>query len=90
MTISKKILGVTLATSVALSFAISSMNTASAQSNEVKCYGVNSCKGKSACQTSTNACKGQNSCKGKGYILTNLKKCKELGGSTEEPSRTAN
>ncbi|MEO5572938.1 MAG: hypothetical protein ABIR48_00410 [Gammaproteobacteria bacterium] len=41
------------------------MNTAGG----VKCTGVNSCKGKSACKSTTNNCKGQNSCKGSGFEM---------------------
>ena len=39
-----------------------------AHADNVKCGGVNACKGQSACKTETSAGKGQNSCKGKGFI----------------------
>lgn len=52
--------------------------------HDVKCYGVNGCKGKSACKTAKNACKGQNSCKGQGVVHKSEKKCKKLGGTTKE------
>jgi len=35
---------------------------------KVHCEGVNSCKGKSACNSAHNRCRGQNSCKGKGWL----------------------
>lgn len=35
---------------------------------DVKCSGINSCKGKSACATATSSCKGHNSCKGQGWL----------------------
>ena len=46
----------------------------------VKCSGINSCKGSSACATATSACKGQNSCKGKGWIKTSKSNCAAKGG----------
>jgi hypothetical protein len=42
---------------------------------KVKCEGVNSCKGTSACGTATNACQGQNSCKGHGYLMLSQAEC---------------
>ena len=51
-----------------------------ADTGEVKCSGVNECKGKSACNTADNACAGQNSCKGKGWIKLSAKECKDKGG----------
>jgi uncharacterized membrane protein len=32
---------------------------------KVKCFGLNSCKGKGSCKTAMNECKGKNSCQGK-------------------------
>ena len=55
-----------------------------AQADTVKCYGVNECKGKTACHTSLNECKGQNACKGKGYLEMTKKECKKKGGSLTE------
>ncbi len=46
----------------------------------VKCSGINSCKGKTACATASNACAGQNSCKGKGWIKTSKSQCTAKGG----------
>jgi hypothetical protein len=47
---------------------------------KVRCAGINSCKGKSACHGAANACAGQNSCKGKGWIEVSEKECKDKGG----------
>ncbi len=47
---------------------------------QVKCSGINSCKGKSACATANSACAGQNSCKGKGWIKTSKEECDAKGG----------
>lgn len=57
---------------------------APAEGTKVPCYGVNACKGTSACKTSANACKGQNACKGTGFIKTTKHECKAKGGSLEE------
>lgn len=47
---------------------------------EVKCSGINSCKGTSACKTATSACAGQNSCKGHGWIKATKADCDAKGG----------
>jgi hypothetical protein len=44
-----------------------------AEEGEIACWGINACKGTTACTTAFNACNGQNSCKGAG-ISTCLKK----------------
>ena len=45
-----------------------------------KCFGVNACKGQSACKTAKNDCKGHNACKGQGFIVTTDTDCAEKGG----------
>jgi len=42
---------------------------------KIKCEGVNSCKGKSACKTADNECAGHNSCKGKGFVMLSEAEC---------------
>jgi len=51
-----------------------------AEVGDIACYGVNSCKGTSACSTANNACTGMNSCKGKGWINLPAKECFQRGG----------
>ena len=51
-----------------------------ASAAKVKCSGINSCKGKSACATASSACQGQNSCKGKGWIKATKAECSAKGG----------
>ena len=51
---------------------------------EVKCFGVNGCKGQNDCMTAKNACKGQGECKGQGFKLMTQAKCDEAGGKTSE------
>ena len=55
-----------------------------AEDSKVKCYGVNACKGKSACKTAGNSCSGQNACKGKGYLLMEKDDCLSKGGKLTE------
>ncbi len=80
----KKLSGVALA-SAAAALLLTGMTTGIASAEEkvaeVKCSGINSCKGKSACGTATTACAGQNSCKGQGWIKTSAKECAEKGGT---------
>ena len=72
-----------IATAVALLFitggvvANASETTKAAQ---VRCSGINSCKGKSFCATAKNACAGQNACKGQGWLKVSRKECSAKGG----------
>jgi uncharacterized membrane protein len=51
-------------------------------SQEVKCEGVNECKGTSECASKDgNACQGHNECKGKGWqTYPSAKACTDKGG----------
>jgi len=53
---------------------------AEGKKDDVKCEGINSCKGTGACGSATNACAGKNACKGKGWVHATAKECKEKGG----------
>lgn len=53
---------------------------AAAKVAEVKCSGINSCKGKGACASATHGCAGQNSCKGKGWVKASKADCDTKGG----------
>jgi uncharacterized membrane protein len=87
---SNKKLASILATAAAVAFVSAPFTSTLAQANhhEVKCYGVNACKGQSHCKTAKNACKGKNSCKGQGFAMESTKKCKEMGGSMHEPKES--
>lgn len=52
-----------------------------AKAIEGQCYGVNSCKGKSACHSEKNSCAGSNACKAKGWLKTSEKECKDKKGT---------
>ncbi|HEY5851442.1 MAG TPA: hypothetical protein VIT62_11845 [Lysobacter sp.] len=49
--------------------------------SQVKCYGVNACKGHNDCKTADNACKGHGSCKGKGFVALPATSCSHVGGN---------
>jgi uncharacterized membrane protein len=67
------------ALTLALSGSLMTAPSAEAAS-KVKCYGVNSCKGQSACNTASSSCAGKNSCKGKGWLSLTKAQCKTQGG----------
>ena len=58
----------------------------SAAAGEIACWGINECKGTTACTTAFNGCTSQNECKGKGYIYVPSKICVERGGQPLEGS----
>lgn len=70
-----------------LAFAASANETAKgltsakeATAIEGQCFGVNSCKGTSACHSEKNSCAGSNACKGKGWLKVSEKDCKSKKG----------
>lgn len=54
-----------------------------AQSELVKCEGINECKGTSECKSATNenGCQGLNDCKGQGWVTVSEDECDEKGGT---------
>ncbi len=73
-----------IASAVAMLFVTGAVNARadqSAGSDQVKCVGVNSCKGQSACKSAQNDCKGKNACKGQGFLKTSEQECKDKGGT---------
>lgn len=80
----KKLKGALIATAVAGLFAAGGAvadDAAGGTDAEVKCLGVNECKGTSQCGVpGEHSCHGANSCKGKGWIKMSEKDCKEKGG----------
>jgi hypothetical protein len=67
--------GAAIATAAAMLFNTVAVTSAHAEDAKVKCEGVNSCKGKSACATAQNSCQGQNGCKGHGYLMLSKAEC---------------
>ena len=77
-----KLVGYTLATTAALSFALLPVNAAYAgDSDTIQCYGVNACKGQTECKSIQNECKGKNSCKGVGLMGMSTDECTKSGGA---------
>lgn len=82
----KQITGIAIAVCVAGAFTLATpvMATAKSHHHNVKCWGVNACKGKSSCKTKASSCKGHNSCKGKGFVKVSKKACSQLGGKLKQ------
>jgi len=77
---------IAMATAAAAMFSAAPVTAVQAGSDaDVKCYGVNKCKGHNDCKTATNACKGHASCKGQGFIKMSQHACEEIGGSVNKP-----
>ena len=85
----KQVQGALLAAAVATLFAakgaIAAEEAASeGQGKEVKCSGINACKGQGSCAGEGHSCGGQNACKGKGVTSTTEADCKAKGGKIVE------
>jgi len=57
-----------------------------AEEDEIACWGINACKGTTACTTAFNACTGANECRARGYIYVPEKECYARGGVPLEGS----
>ncbi len=79
----KKVTGAALAVTAAALFSVAPMNASAGGHKPGKCFGINSCKGQTACATATNACAGQNACKGQGWLKATKAECDEKGGKFE-------
>lgn len=66
--------GVALATAAALLFGELPLQATAAEAT-LSCFGVNTCKGQSACKGARNDCKGQNACKGLGFVELTKQDC---------------
>lgn len=51
-----------------------------AEEGQIACWGINECKGTTACATAFNACAGQNDCRGRGYLYVTEQECQAKGG----------
>ncbi|MGY0399637.1 MAG: BufA2 family periplasmic bufferin-type metallophore [Ostreibacterium sp.] len=88
MKITQKTTGFALATTAALLLVGCTNSNETAMKKDMagqsadtgKCYGINTCKGQSACATSESSCKGHNSCKGKGWMAKTHAACDAVGG----------
>jgi uncharacterized membrane protein len=79
----KKMTGLLLASTAAALFGAANIASAAEQaasSADVKCMGINACKGTSECASANNACQGHNSCKGQGWVHATKEECEAKGG----------
>ena len=83
----RKFASIALAGAAAAMFAAAPVTAVHAAKGDVKCFGVNKCKGHNDCKTATNACKGHASCKGSGFVKMSKHACKEIGGSVGKPKK---
>ena len=51
-----------------------------AEAGEIACWGVNQCKGTTACSTAYNGCNKRNDCRGRGWNFVAGKECATRGG----------
>ena len=73
-----------IASAVAMLFVTGAVNARADQAmgtDQVKCVGVNSCKGQGSCKSVQNDCKGHNACKGQGFVPMSTQDCKDKGGT---------
>jgi hypothetical protein len=73
--------GATIAATAAALLVSGTLATTAVAAEKGKCFGINACKGKSACKTAQNACQGHNACKGQGFLVMTEEKCARKGGN---------
>jgi uncharacterized membrane protein len=79
--VNKGILIAAAAATLLASGAIQARAEDKAGGDNVKCVGINECKGHGACATSAgNSCAGKNACKGKGMLEVPKAECQKKGG----------
>lgn len=55
--------------------------------DQVRCAGINACKGQGSCAGAHNACAGKNACKGQGIVKSSAGECKDKGGTVVEEKK---
>ena len=89
----KKLSGVALAAAAAgllLSGTVAAGEASKTAEANIKCAGINSCKGQTACKGASNECKGKNSCKGKGFLAVSKDDCvTKKGTELKEEKKSA-
>ena len=74
-----------MAAAAAALVAATALPVAAGSNYNVKCYGLNACKGHGSCKSMSNACKGHNACKGQGVMMMSKSACLAKHGSTSHP-----
>jgi len=77
----KSILIASAAAALFLSGAVAARAEDKAGKDEVRCAGVNACKGQGGCAGGGHSCAGKNGCKGQGITKTTAEDCKAKGGT---------
>jgi uncharacterized membrane protein len=79
--------GVLIAAAVAGLFAANAARAADeskSEAKDVKCAGINACKGHGACAGAGHECAGKNACKGQGWDkVSSAKECTDKGGTVK-------
>lgn len=86
MSAKKKLSGTALAVAAAGFVGYMSLATVASPTmaaDNVKCHGVNSCKGQNDCAGEHNSCKGMGSCKGQGFLMMSQGDCDTKGGTVK-------
>ena len=76
--------GVLIASAAAALFLAGAANARAEEKmggNQVRCAGINACKGQGSCAGAHNECKGKNACKGQGISMASAEDCKAKGGT---------
>jgi len=74
---------IVLATAAASLFLAGPVFAEESAEKQVKCEGVNACKGQSACATAGSSCASKNACKGKGFLMMSEAECEEAKADAE-------
>ena len=75
-----------IASAVCAMFSTRAVNAAEGKATkdtgkEIKCAGINECKGKGACAGAGHSCAGKNDCKGQSWVkVSTEKECTDKGG----------
>ncbi len=79
--ISKGFMIATAVATMAIGGSLTAMAQDKAQTEPVKCAGLNACKGQGSCKSASNDCKGKNACKGHSFVETkSAQECNQRGG----------
>jgi uncharacterized membrane protein len=78
--VSKGILIAAAAATLLASGAVQARAEDKAGGDNVKCVGINDCKGHGSCAGAGNSCAGKNDCKGKGVVEVPKAECQKKGG----------
>jgi uncharacterized membrane protein len=76
----KGVLIAAAAATLLLNGAVQARAEEKAGGDKVKCYGINECKGRGSCASSSKSFSGKNECKGERLLNMNKVECEQKGG----------